>query len=194
MTLRLPRADAGLALLLAAIVVVLIGAWPERADLANASWYPVAVVRTSGLLLWGWLAGTAMEPGRPARRASLTRLGVAVVATAPLEALAFVGSAPSASLVWTLLVPLPLAIGAYGGAWAMSAALRRVRLGWSLPLASPLVVAGLAWLDVQVGPPLWLPWLLPSSPSPAAAAVNLAVALVTVVAASGPWLRGRGTP
>lgn len=193
-TLRLPRADAGLALLLAAIVAVLIGAWPERADLANASWYPVAVVRTSGLLLWGWLAGTAMEPGRPARRASLTRLGVAVVATAPLEALAFVGSAPSASLVWTLLVPLPLALGAYGGAWAMSAALRRVRLGWSLPLASPLVAAGLAWLDVQVGPPLWLPWLLPSSPSPAAAAVNLAVALVTVVAASGSRLRGRGTP
>ncbi len=193
MAARLPRADAGLALLLVAIAAVLIGAWPERADLANGSWYPVAVVRTSGLLLWGWLAGTAMEPGRPARRVPLTRLVMAGVATAPLEALAFVGTAPSTSLVWTLLAPLPLAVSAYGAAWAISGALRRLRLGWSLPLASPLALAGLAWLDVHIGPPLWLPWLVPSSPSIAAAAVNLVVAIVTIVAASGVLLRRQAT-
>lgn len=187
----LPRADAGLALLMATIAAVLIGAWPERSDLANASWYPVAVVRTSGLLLWGWLAGATIEPGRPARRAALARLAVASVATAPLEALAFVGTAPSGSLAWALAAPLPLAIAAYGAAWALSAALRRVRLGWSLPLTAPLAVAGLAWLDVHVGPPLWLPWLLPSSPSLAAAAVNLTGAAATVIAASGLPARRR---
>jgi len=181
----LPRADAGLALLLAAIALVLVGAWPERADLANASWYPVAVVRTGGLLLLGWLAGTSSEHGRPARRAALVRIVVASVATAPLEALAFVGTAPSASLAWTLIAPLPLAISGFGAAWAISTVLRRVRLAWALPLASPLVAVGLAWLDVQIGPPLWLPWLLPATPSLAAAAVNLSGGVVTVLVASG---------
>ncbi len=181
----LPRADAGLALLLAAIAVVLIGAWPERADVANASWYPVAVVRTGGLLLLGWLAGTAAEPSRAARRVALAGLAVATVATAPLEALAFVGTAPSASLAWALVAPLPLAISGYGVAWAVSSVLRRARAGWVLPLASPLVAAGLAWLDVQVGPALWLPWLVPASPSLASATVNVAGALVTVIVATG---------
>jgi len=181
----LPRADAGLALLLAAIALVLVGAWPERADLANASWYPVAVVRTGGLLLLGWLAGSTVEPSRAARRAALLRIAVASVATAPLEALAFVGTAPSASLAWALFAPLPLAISGYGAAWTLSTVLRRVRLGWALPLASPLVAAGLAWLDLQIGPPLWLPWLVPAFPSLAAAAVNLSGAVVTATLASG---------
>lgn len=181
----LPRADAGLALLLAVITAVLIGAWPERADLANASWYPVAVVRAGGLLLLGWLAGTALEPGRAARRVALGRIAVASVATAPLEALAFVGTAPSASLAWALAAPLPLAISGYGVSWAVSTVLRRARVGWALPLASLLVAAGLAWLDLQVGPPLWLPWLVPASPSLAAVAVNVSGALVTVLVASG---------
>lgn len=189
----LPRSDAGLALLLAAIVVVLIGAWPERADVANASWYPVAVVRTGGLLLLGWLAGTAAEPSRVARRAALARIAVASVVTAPLEALAFVGTAPSASLAWALVAALPLAISGYGMAWAVSTMLRRVHVGWALPLASPLVVAGLAWLDVQVGPPLWLPWLVPASPSLAATVVNVSLALVTVIVASGLPARRRAS-
>jgi len=118
---------------------------------------------------------------------------VASVATAPLEALAYVGTAPSASLAWALVAPLPLAVSGYGAAWAISTVLRRARSGWALPLASPLVAAGLAWLDVQVGPPLWLPWLVPASPSLAAAAVNLSGAVVTVIVASGTSARRRAS-
>lgn len=177
---RLPRAGPGLALLLAAVATVLIATWPQRPDLPNASWYPVAVVRAGGLALWGWLAGSAAPTLPPAlRRAELVRIVVAAVATAPLETLAHVASVPDASLVWSLAAAAWLGVAAYGLAWLPSALLHRVRAAWLLPLASPLAATGLLLADLQVGPPLLMPWLVPSAPSWAAAALGLAVAAAT---------------
>jgi hypothetical protein len=173
-------------LLLAATAVTLVAAWPGRPDLANASWQAVAVVRVGGLALWGWLSATAApasSPREPIRE--VVRLGVAAVATAPIEALAFVGSAPSASLAWSLAVAAPLGATAYGLGWTLAAALRSVRLAWLMPLASPLAVAGLLLLDLRVGPPVVLPWLLPGSPSVAAAVVLTLGAGLVVVRAAG---------
>ena len=173
-------------LLLTATAVTLVAAWPGRPDLANASWQAVAVVRFGGLALWGWLSATAVPaeaPRQPIRE--VARLGVAAVVTAPLEALAFVGSAPSASLAWSLGAAVPLGVTAYGLGWTLAAALRSVRGAWLMPLASPLAVAGLLFLDLRVGPPLLLPWLLPGTPSVAAAAVLPLVAALVVVRAVG---------
>jgi hypothetical protein len=167
----LPQAGPALVLLLGATAVALVVAWPARPDVANAAWSPVAVVRVGGLALWGWLAGTSPTSGAPAtRRDEVLRMLVAALASAPLEALAFVGSAPAASLAWSLAVAAPLGVTAYGLAWALAAALRRTRLAWLMPLASPLAVAGVLLLDLRIGPPLLLPWLLPEAPSLAAAA------------------------
>lgn len=188
---HLPRSGPGLALLLIATAVVLVAVWPERSEVANASWYPVAIVRMGGLALWGWLAGSAAAGVRPAeRRAELVRLPVAAVATGPLEALAFVTTVPDASLVWSLAIAAPLALAAYGIAWALAAALRRARLAWLLPLASPAAAAGLLYVDLRVGPPLLMPWLLPASASPAAAAIVVAGATATVWVAATAGRRG----
>jgi hypothetical protein len=56
-------------------------------------------------------------------------------------------------------------------------------------LASPAAAAGLLYLDLRIGPALLMPWLLPTSASPAAAALVVAAAVATVrVAATA----GRG--
>jgi hypothetical protein len=173
-------------LLLGATAVALVVSWPGRPDVANAAWSPVAVVRVGGLALWGWLAGASPASERPGtRRDELLRMLVAAVASAPLEALAFVGSAPAASLPWSLAVAAPLGATAYGVAWALAAALRRMHLAWLMPLASPLAVAGVLLLDLRVGPPLLLPWLLPAAPSLAAAATLALGAAIPV------WLAQR---
>jgi hypothetical protein len=189
----LPAPGPELALLLAATAVTLVVAWPGRPDLANASWQAVAVVRAGGLALWGWLSATAAPPSSPREPLrEVIRLGVAAVVTAPLEALAFVGSAPSASLAWSLAVAVPLGATAYGLGWTLGAALRSVRSAWLMPLASPLVVGGLLFLDLRVGPPVLLPWLLPGTPSLAAASVlTLATGLVVARAVRGAR---RGSP
>lgn len=188
---HLPRSGPGLALLLMATATVLVAVWPDRSEMANASWYPVAVVRMGGLALWGWLAGSAATGVRPTeRRAELVRLPVAAVATAPLEALAFVATVPDASLAWSLAIAAPVALVAYGIAWALAAALRRARLAWLLPLASPSAAAGLLYLDLRFGPPLLIPWLLPTVASPAAAVLAVAGATATVWVAVTAGRRG----
>ena len=192
---HVPRSGPGLALLSVATAIVLVATWPERSEVANASWYPVAVVRVAGLALWGWLAGSASVGVRPAeRRSELARLLIASVATAPLEALAFVATVPDASLAWSLSVPAPLALATYGIAWGIAAALRRARLGWLLPLASPAAAAGLLYLDLRFGAPLLMPWLLPTSASPAAAAVLVAGAAATAWFAGTAGRRGTRSP
>jgi hypothetical protein len=187
----LPSPGPELLLLLAATTVTLVAAWPGRPDLPNASWQAVAVVRTGGLALWGWLSATAAPPASPrAPLREVARLAVAAVVTAPLEALAFVGSAPSASLTWSLAVAVPLGATAYGLGWTLGTALRSVRLAWLMPLASPLAVGGLLFLDLRVGPPVLLPWLLPSTPSIVAAAVLTSAAGVVVAHAVRVARRG----
>lgn len=188
---HVPRSGPGLALLLIATATVLVAVWPDRSEAANASWYPVAVVRMGGLALWGWLAGSAAAGVRPAeRRTELIRLPVAAVATAPLEALAFVATVPDASLAWSLAIAPALALTAYGIAWGLASALRRARLAWLLPLASPAAAAGALYLDLRLGPPLVMPWLLPTSPSAAAAATVVAAAAATVWLAAIAGRRG----
>lgn len=187
----LPSAGPELVLLLGATVVVLVAAWPGRPDVANASWQAVTAVRLGGLAVWGWLSGTGPPPPSPRERiATVVRLAVAAVVTAPLEALAFVGSAPSASLAWSLAVAAPVGVVAYGLAWTLAAALRSARAAWLMPLASPLAAAALVFLDLRVGPPVLLPWLLPDTPSIAAAVV---LALGTVVVLARALRAGRGS-
>jgi hypothetical protein len=160
------RADAPLALLLAGLAGTLAVAWPDRPLDANGSWYAVAVARHAGLLLLA--AASALSAGRASsarRREDLVAVTLAWALSMPFEVLAWHGSAPEASLAWSLLIAGPAALSAYGVTALVAGVARRLRLAWALPLLVPLVALGLGLLDVRTGPVLALPWLLPFVPS-----------------------------
>lgn len=189
----LPRAGGGSALLLLATTGVLIAAWPDRPDAANTSWYLVAAVRATGLALWAWLSGLrTVDPGAAEPfRTSLARLALGTLLTAPIEAVAHTASAPTASLAWSLLAPLPLAWTSYGLARGLARVALRLRAPAALPLLAAAVAAGLVFLDVRAGLGWWTPWTLSRTGSPGAAAVlTLASAAVLLWA----WHTERPAP
>lgn len=176
----LPRAGGGTALLLLISFLVLTSTWPERPDLANASWAPLAAARATYLAVWAWFLGAWEEAGSPGDvPRGLARLAMGAAVTAPLEAFAYAASAPVASLAWSLAVPLLLAWSLYGVAWFLAATLRRV--GWSAILAPVMVMAavGLGFLDLRLGLGWWTPWFLPHASSVGAAIVTILGAGVT---------------
>lgn len=174
---------SGAALLLAAVVATLVANWPDRTTDPNLAWYAVARVRTTGTLLLAGMAGAGIaESRRGEPRARPIEPVVAALLSAPIEALAYFGSAPAASLTWSVAVPLPLAVATFGLSWALATVLRRLRLAWSSPLLLPAAAVGLVMLDVRVGPVLFIPWLLPFAPSWPAAVLLAGASVVTVAA------------
>lgn len=190
---HVPRAGGGTALLLLVLGLVVVSAWPERADLANTSWYPATAVRATFLAGWAWALGWANAVSAPASRVEdLLRPALGAVVTAPLEALAHVAGAPTEPLTWSLVAPLLLAWALYGGAWGIATIVRRLRTG---ALTAPLAVllgVGLIFADGRLGLGWFTPWVLPRAPDPVTAAALGAMAAVTWTVA----LRGtrRGTP
>ena len=189
---RALRADGPLALLLLALAGTLGVAWPDRPLDANGSWYTVAVARHAGLLLLA--AASALSAGRAStarRREDVVAVAVAWAASMPFEVLAWHGSAPNASLAWSLLVAGPAALSGYGATALLASVARRLRLAWALPLLVPLAALGLGLIDVRTGPVLALPWLLPFAPSWIAVGVLGSGALATLAFLTWPG-RGRG--
>lgn len=178
----IPRADGGVAWVLAATALVLIATWPVRAESANASWYAVTVSRLGALVVWAWVLGAASEAGPEARRRDLTRLVIAAVVSAPLELAAHVATLPGTPVAWSLLVAVPAAFTALGLSAAVAWLVRRAGLPALLPAASLLAAAGLVALDLRLlGSAAFVPWVLPSSPGPLPAIVLGTLAAITVV-------------
>lgn len=179
-----PRADAALALLLAALATTLFIAWPDRPVDPNGAWYALAIARVSGLMLLAAAFGVQRRPrGAEARWTRLASLAFAWALTIPFEAVAYVATAPSASLVWSLAIALPATVAVYGLSAALATVARRARLGWALPLLTPLAALGVGAIDVRTEPVLILPWLLPFAPSWTGALVVSGAAVATVASA-----------
>lgn len=197
MTVRrrvIPPADGGVAWVLAATTIVLIASWPVRAETANASWYAVTVTRLGALVVWAWVLGAASQAGPEARRRDLTRLVIAAVVSAPLEAAAHVATLPGTPVAWSLIVAVPAAFTALGLSAAVAWLVRRARLPALLPAVSLLVAVGLVALDLRVlGSAAFVPWVLPSSPGPLPGAVLGTLAAITLVRVAGLGRPGRET-
>ncbi|MDZ7800750.1 MAG: hypothetical protein U5K81_08175 [Trueperaceae bacterium] len=162
---RIARADAGLALVLAATAIVLIATWPVRPDTPNASWYTVSVVRVGALVAWGWLLGANSPPGRAVWRRDLTRLALGAVASAPLEAAAHAATVPAVPVAWGMIIALPASFTALGAGRLATWLLQRARLGALAPIGSLAAAIALVWLDLNVlHSAAFVPWVLPSAP------------------------------
>lgn len=185
---RIARADAGLALVLAATAIVLIATWPVRPDTPNASWYAVSVVRVGALVAWGWLLGATSSPGRAVGRRDLTRLTLGVVASAPLEAAAHAATVPAVPMAWGAIIALPASFSALGAGRLATWLLQRARLGALAPIGSLAAAIALVWLDLNVlRSAAFVPWVLPSAPGVFPAIVLGAGAAATVQRLARPF-------
>lgn len=175
------RDGTGIVMLLALMGVVLIIAWPSRSVDGNDAWFLVAALRTTALALWGWFAGVIIGRGYgDVEWWVVKRLALAGFVTAPLEMVAHAGGVVASPLVWNLVYAPLLGVTAFA---VSRTVVHAVRWGGSpVVWASSLVVlVVLGWLDLSVGPPVLVPWVVPAAPSLAAVLV-LGLGLVVALA------------
>lgn len=184
---RLSRSDMIQVVALAFVTLTLTTglSWPSGGSVVNESWYSVAPLRSTMLALVA--LGVALTQGpfgagstwRYEARVSLLALLTVALLTAPFEIATRAASYPAVDPYWSLAVPL-LAVPAYYGLGLLIARVTaRWRLGWSLPLLIPAVLAGLVWIDLTVGQTLFNPWAAPLALSWGFAAVTGTATLAT---------------
>lgn len=180
----------GAMLVLGALVVGLLVAWPRSPEVANGSWYALAGLRAGAFALWGAVVGARDGGGDPARRLPMLAALVAfTLLTLPLEWAAYVASAPAAPFAWSAWISVAFVLAAYGFGAAVAASARAVRLGSVMPLLLIVALVGVGFLDVRFQTGWITPWTVARAPDAAPAVVLGSASLLTLGACLRAWRR-----
>jgi hypothetical protein len=153
-------------LLLSLSALALAVLWPSGTSDVHEVWYRFAPFRSLAASLFAIGFGFGLPHlSRSEGLVLSAAVMLVVMATLPLESLAYLRSLPAVGGAWLwwgtpLVVAGQLALGAWLGWW-----LRRIGLLVIAPVLVPLALVGLVLFDLQVGVSLLNPWTAPLSAS-----------------------------
>jgi hypothetical protein len=195
---RLRRNDMlqALALFLVAMGFVLATRWPGAAGAPNASWFLLAQVRNTLLVLAGLGFGAASSQAS-ARERGLTLAGllVFVAVSGAFDVATYAATFPALPLAYAAALPYPETIAAYGVGLVLGRGTAVLRVRGLLPLLVPAVVALGAYLDVRWHTVVFNPALAATRVAPVHLAAVGVAALITAGAVVRSWRAAReGAP